>query len=654
MNTNDPNRSRSSRGNEPQIEEKVEGPKENRPVHLSEASATPGKPNTSIHLSQLTLRRFRSCDDVTVTFQPDLTVLVGENNGGKSNVIDAMRLLTLPLNGRRERYPEEEDLRRGASTANFEIVGQYRGLSDTLKGLLITAVPDPTKDTAIFGYRYEPRSDNAPRGRSTFWAGKFDSAEPETGSTDLIRHVYLPALRDAHQALGSGSGARVMALFRHFLPKDKEKEFIKAVQRADNLPGVLTTMNNEIGTALGALTSGVRPQQAKLDFATESLLDVARSLRFKLADAGLSPEEIRASGLGYSNLLYMATVVVELSKAKETDLTLFLVEEPEAHLHPQLQMLVLEFLLENAQNSIKTPTSLGRPEGRIQIVVSTHSPNLTAWVSPKHLVVVRSQLCQKKSTTSAGNTLSTPAVVATPANQQGQEPPISRTVIVPIAALGIDPKTLGKISRYLDVTRSALLFGNKALLVEGIAESLLLPVIARKLVLKGKRDEWLRFKGTVIVSIEGVDFRPYVEVLLRANNGAHIADRVVVITDADPSVEGNRKEDLEKLATDLGAASAIHVFVNHHTLEHELLSAGNEALLKKAFLTLHPLSLADWTKRIENVSKQGRPEAFLKLLSDKRTRKGDLAQQIASLIEAGDPFKVPDYLKDAIQKIAES
>ena len=235
-----PHRNDGSRGDEPQIE-KVESPKGDSLIEASEPSTAGDKPNATVHLSQLTLRRFRSCDDVTVNFQPDLTVLVGENNGGKSNVIDAMRLLTPPLNGRRERYPEDEDLRRGASTANFEIIGQYRGLSDTLKGLLITAVPDPTRDTAIFGYRYEPRSENAPRGRTTLWAGKFDSAEPETGSTDLIRHVYLPALRDAHQALGSGSGARVMALFRHFLPKDKEKEFVNDVQRGEKLPEVLTT-----------------------------------------------------------------------------------------------------------------------------------------------------------------------------------------------------------------------------------------------------------------------------------------------------------------------------------------------------------------------------------------------------------------------------
>jgi hypothetical protein len=47
----------------------------------------------------------------------------------------------------------------------------------------------------------------------------------------------------------------------------------------------------------------------------------------------------------------MATAIVELAKAREADLTLFLVEEPEAHLHPKLQMLVLDFLLAQAQKS---------------------------------------------------------------------------------------------------------------------------------------------------------------------------------------------------------------------------------------------------------------------------------------------------------------
>lgn len=107
-----------------------------------------------MYLGGLVISRFRSCDNVTVSLRADLTVLVGEKNGGKSHVIDAIRLLTLPLSGRRERYPEDDDVRRHATVPNFQIEGVFRGLGDTLKGLLISAVPDPTKNEAVFGYRY--------------------------------------------------------------------------------------------------------------------------------------------------------------------------------------------------------------------------------------------------------------------------------------------------------------------------------------------------------------------------------------------------------------------------------------------------------------------------------------------------------------------
>jgi len=290
----------------------------------------------------------------------------------------------------------------------------------------------------------------------------------------------------------------------------------------------------------------------------------------------------------------------------------------------------LEFLLERAQKSIQ-PITPGQSEGRIQIIVTTHSPNLTAWVSPDHLVAIRS----KKDAT------------VTPATY--------KTASVPISELDIKPSSRRKISRYLDVTRSALLFGNRALLVEGIAEAILIPVIARHLVLKDDREAWLRFQGAVIVPIDGVDFKPYVEILLRSHDGSCIADRLVVVTDADPAVPGNRKTELENLVLSFASSGTLNVFVNDVTLEHSLFSAGNEKLLKNSFLAIHPRSVNDWTTQIEAILEADRPTAFLQLLSDKKTRKGDLAQQIAERIATKfTPFKIPKYLEDAIREISKA
>ena len=192
-------------------------------------------------------------------------------------------------------------------------------------------------------------------------------------------------------------------------------------------------------------------------------------------------------GLGSNNVLFMACELLLLG-AEEDSFPLLLIEEPEAHLHPQRQLRLMQFLQEQAERT--------RVDGQsIQIIVTTHSPNLASVVKLGNLVLFNN----------------------------GRAFPLHPD------ATQLETSDYRFLERFLDVTKSNLFFARGVMIVEGDAENILVPTLARLI----GRD--FTEHGVSMVNVGGTGLRRFARIFLRRDPEGDGVIRVPIacVTDLD-------------------------------------------------------------------------------------------------------------------------
>ena len=201
----------------------------------------------------------------------------------------------------------------------------------------------------------------------------------------------------------------------------------------------------------------------------------------------VEPDASPNRGLGSNNILFMACELLLLASEAE-GFPLLLVEEPEAHLHPQRQLRLIQFLKEKVSEEI----AKGQ---KIQVIITTHSPNLASAIDLDNLVFL-----------------------------QGR-----RAHSLAYGQTKLDSSDYGFLARFLDVTKANLFFARGVLIVEGDAENILLPTIARLI----GRD--LTGNGVSIVNVGGIGLRRFARIFQRKDpeKDGEIGIPVACITDLD-------------------------------------------------------------------------------------------------------------------------
>jgi len=475
-------------------------------------------------LAELLIENFRifgeGQDALTLSLNPGLTALVGENDTGKTAVMDAIRF-ALGTRDQEFMRVEESDFHQPPNGAPRETEIRIRCKFADLRPSEIAAFAEyltyVTENNvtipvlyinwgAVGGFRGSRRFTTV----ETRSGRDADGPSLDAESKVLLCATYLRPLRDAERALSAGRGSRLSLILQHSKEiKEQGVDYDHANPPTD--PSTLSVLGiADFANALLSENAGIRNARNRLndEFLKElsfhgnrlegfisvngwkgdpsiRLRQVLEKLELELREGDNTGAANR--GLGSNNLLFMACELLLLGSESE-GFPLLLVEEPEAHLHPQRQLRLMQFLQQKAMEA--------RADGqRIQIIVTTHSPNLASAIRLDNLVLLSGA---KAFPLCAGRT-------------------------------ELDPSDYGFLSRFLDVTKANLFFARGLMIVEGDAENILLPALARIL----QRD--FTENGVSIVNVGGIGLRRFARIYQRKNPATDglIPVSVACVTDLD-------------------------------------------------------------------------------------------------------------------------
>jgi putative ATP-dependent endonuclease of the OLD family len=456
-----------------------------------------------MYLSELKLWNFRkygkrgdkfenSKPGLTVNFNDGVNLLVGENDSGKTTIIDAIRYV-LKTQSFEFIEIDEKDFHKtetGYRTSELKIECIFKGFakdgSDAAHFIEWIGF-DEKNEFVLRVWLYAKRKENSVI--QSLRAGfDVDGTYIEGDARDLLRVIYLKPLRDALTEMTHGNRSRLAQILKShnvfIKQKDKstgdelnhklETDYEKLKDEVDNYfkdGGEGNIIQKSINDLLQKeFFLGNDNRTAGIALTGSELIDILKQLDLIL--------EENKSGLGSLNLLFIAAELLFLNQ-KKLGLKLTLIEELEAHLHPQYQLRLIDFIQKGK-------------EIYGQFILTSHSITLASKIDLENLI-----LCYKEEVFP-------------------MHPDFTK----------LEWEDYEFLKRFLDDTKANLFFAKNILIVEGDAENLLIPTIAKII------DRPLHKYGVSIVNVGSKALMRYVKIFHRKDSKT-IPVNVGCITDLD-------------------------------------------------------------------------------------------------------------------------
>jgi len=594
-----------------------------------------------MYLKQLTLNNFRSFKHIDLFFNKGLNILIGENNSGKTAIIDALRICLGYGKPYNDIYVQESDLHinpNDPSEINKEIqfdlifeFGDNPQEKICFYDFISQDESDPQKQTMQFHLKFT-FEDNGKKQyfKRTIWGGDNEGQVIPYDALQEIFFTYLSPLRDAIIGLKPYSNYNKTAQLFNQLTKYKQKnsqeiklDENKKKELASNLYGVFESDEHDwkyilkegkekVNDHLEGTGINKKYPNIEMNYVGRKFSDVVKGIELKrpiyepdkLNGTEQAYFELYQNGLGENNLIYTSVVLGDLiNRCDDNELEIFnvlLVEEPEAHLHPQYQNTFFGYL-----NKLQ--------DKGLQIFMTSHSPTITAKSDLKNITILQKQNHQIKA--------------------------------LSFANLGEDDFSITNrkhLRKFLDTTKSQMFFASGVILVEGIVEAILIPILSKKF-LKPKSFD-LEKEGVELVNIGGVAFEHFAKLFNNDSVDKRLLTKCSILTDSDPK-DDKPFSDRAKNAKRMQKKN-LYVSLAKNTFEHDLFETSdtNKKIMREVYRGLH--------KDTADLKNDFTVQILMEKLKSNKD-KADFALELHDKLLTESSFDVPEYIKKAIEFIFE-